>query len=159
MQRMHETMDKYDIDPSYIEVEVTESVMTEKLEDLKHCMIELAQMGFRIAIDDFGTGYSSLSVLYEIPANVVKIDKSFTDKVMVDNKGEFVSQMGKFIRAAKEEIVVEGIETKNSVSSWKAMGLNMGRGICLTGRSRQMNLKENIYKSVLLASVLLPGEQ
>ena len=87
LQRMHETMDKYDIDPSYIEVEVTESVMTEKLEDLKHCMIELAQMGFRIAIDDFGTGYSSLSVLYEIPANVVKIDKSFTDKVMVDNKG------------------------------------------------------------------------
>ena len=44
LQRMHETMDKYDIDPSYIEVEVTESVMTEKLEDLKHCMIELAQM-------------------------------------------------------------------------------------------------------------------
>ena len=44
MQRMHETMDKYDVDPSYIEVEVTESVMTEKLEDLKHCMIELAQM-------------------------------------------------------------------------------------------------------------------
>ena len=41
--------------------------MTEKLEDLKHCMIELAQMGFRIAIDDFGTGYSSLSVLYSNP--------------------------------------------------------------------------------------------
>ena len=141
LQRMHETMDKYDIDPSYIEVEVTESVMTEKLEDLKHCMIELAQMGFRIAIDDFGTGYSSLSVLYEIPANVVKIDKSFTDKVMVDNKGEFVSQMGKFIRAAKEEIVVEGIETEE-----QRQFLNMGRGICLTGRSRQMNLKENIYK-------------
>lgn len=117
LQRMHETMDKYDIDPSYIEVEVTESVMTEKLEDLKHCMIELAQMGFRIAIDDFGTGYSSLSVLYEIPANVVKIDKSFTDKVMVDNRGEFVSQMGKFIRAAKEEIVVEELRQKNSASS------------------------------------------
>ena len=128
LQRMHETMDKYDIDPSYIEVEVTESVMTEKLEDLKHCMIELAQMGFRIAIDDFGTGYSSLSVLYEIPANVVKIDKSFTDKVMVDNKGEFVSQMGKFIRAAKEEIVVEGIETEEQRQFLESHGFEYGQG-------------------------------
>ena len=128
LQRMHETMDKYDIDPSYIEVEVTESVMTEKLEDLKHCMIELAQMGFRIAIDDFGTGYSSLSVLYEIPANVVKIDKSFTDKVMVDNKGEFVSQMGKFIRAAKEEIVVEGIETEEQRQFLESHGFKYGQG-------------------------------
>ena len=128
LQRMHETMEKYDIDPSYIEVEVTESVMTEKLEDLKRCMIELAQMGFRIAIDDFGTGYSSLSVLYEIPANVVKIDKSFTDKVMVDNKGEFVSQMGKFIRAAKEEIVVEGIETEEQRQFLESHGFEYGQG-------------------------------
>ena len=128
LQRIHETMAKYDIDPSYIEVEVTESVMTEKLEDLKHCMIELAQMGFRIAIDDFGTGYSSLSVLYEIPANVVKIDKSFTDKVMVDNKGEFVSQMGKFIRAAKEEIVVEGIETEEQRQFLESHGFEYGQG-------------------------------
>lgn len=66
---------------------------------------------------------------------------------------------GKFIRAAKEEIVVEGIETEEQRQFLESHGLNMGRGICLTGRSRQMNLKENIYKSVLLASVLLPGEQ
>ena len=98
MQRMHETMDKYDIDPSYIEVEVTESVMTEKLEDLKHCMIELAQMGFRIAIDDFGTGYSSLS------------------------------QMGKFFRAAKEEIVVEGIETEEQRQFLESHGFEYGQG-------------------------------
>lgn len=128
LQRIHETMAKYDIDPSYIEVEVTESVMTEKLGDLKRCMIELAQMGFRIAIDDFGTGYSSLSVLYEIPANVVKIDKSFTDKVMVDNRGEFVSQMGKFIRAAKEEIVVEGIETEEQRQFLESHGFEYGQG-------------------------------
>ena len=45
-------------------------------------------------------------------ANVVKIDKSFTDKVMVDNKGEFVSQMENYPCSTKEEIVVEGIETE-----------------------------------------------
>lgn len=119
--------DGYDYSTLF-EVEVTESVMTEKLEDLTHCMIELTQMGFRIAIDDFGTGYSSLSVLYEIPANVVKIDKSFTDKVMVDNKGEFVSQMGKFIRAAKEEIVVEGIEMEEQRQFLESYGFEYGQG-------------------------------
>lgn len=68
------------------------------------------------------------TVLYEIPANVVKIDKSFTDKVMVDNKGEFVSQMGKFIRAAKEEIVVEGIETEEQRQFLESHGFKYGQG-------------------------------
>lgn len=113
LQRIKHTMSKYDVDPGYIEIEVTESVVIEKLDNLKKCLSELVDMGFRIAIDDFGTGYSSLSILYDIPANVVKIDKSFTDKVMVDRRGEFVSEMGRFIRAAKEEIVVEGIETED----------------------------------------------
>lgn len=62
------------------------------------------------------------------PANVVKIDKSFTDKVMVDNKGEFVSQMGKFIRAAKEEIVVEGIETEEQRQFLESHGFEYGQG-------------------------------
>ena len=46
------------------------------------------------------------------------------------------------------------LRRKNSVSSWKAMDLNMGRGICLTGRFRQMNLKENIYKLLCFWQVL-----
>ena len=91
-------------------------------------LAQLRDMGVRVAVDDFGTGYSSLSVLYEIPANVVKIDKSFTDKVMVDNKGEFVSQMGKFIRAAKEEIVVEGIETEEQRQFLESHGFEYGQG-------------------------------
>lgn len=68
--------DHYGIDPKYIEVEVTESVVVENVDELKRVLSELEKFGFRIAIDDFGTGYSSLGVLLEIPADVVKIDKS-----------------------------------------------------------------------------------
>ena len=89
--------DHYGIDPKYIEVEVTESVVVENVDELKRVLSELEKFGFRIAIDDFGTGYSSLGVLLEIPADVVKIDKSFTDRINLKEQRNFVSQMGNFI--------------------------------------------------------------
>ena len=128
LRRLDTVMKKYNIPPSLIEIEVTESVAAEDTENLKRCLKPLSDMGYRIAIDDFGTGYSSLNVLYEIPANVIKIDKSFTDKVMMEGRGEFVSQMGQLIRAAKEEIVVEGIETEEQRLFLKNCGFLYGQG-------------------------------
>lgn len=98
---MQNTLQRYGIDPCYIEIEVTESVIVEKLDSLKACLTRLGKLGYRIAIDDFGTGYSSLSVLLEIPANVVKIDKSFTDKIHQNGQSAFVYQMGQFIQSAR----------------------------------------------------------
>ena len=95
--------DHYGIDPKYIEVEVTESVVVENVDELKRVLSELEKFGFRIAIDDFGTGYSSLGVLLEIPADVVKIDKSFTDRINLKEQRNFVSQMGNFIHSAKKK--------------------------------------------------------
>lgn len=128
LQRIKNILKKYKIHPSYVEIEVTESVVVEDMDNLKRCLGELADIGFRIAIDDFGTGYSSLSVLYEIPANVIKIDKSFTDKVALEGRGEFVSKMGQLIRSAKEEIVVEGIETEEQRRFLENCGFKYGQG-------------------------------
>ena len=108
IERLQNTLQRYGIDPCYIEIEVTESVIVEKLDSLKACLTRLGKLGYRIAIDDFGTGYSSLSVLLEIPANVVKIDKSFTDKIHQNGQSAFVYQMGQFIQSAKEEVIFEG---------------------------------------------------
>ena len=69
-------------------------------------MEELQKIGFRIAIDDFGTGYSSLNVLLEIPADVIKMDKSFTDKLQIEKQRRFVAKMGMLIKAARQEIIV-----------------------------------------------------
>ena len=67
IERLQNTLQRYGIDPCYIETEVTESVIVEKLDSLKACLTRLGELGYRIAIDDFGNGYSSLSVLLEIP--------------------------------------------------------------------------------------------
>lgn len=128
VERLKRTMQRYEIEPQYIEIEVTESVIVEKLTSLKECLACLEEMGYRIAIDDFGTGYSSLSVLMEIPADVVKIDKSFTDRIDLSGQQEFVSHMGQFIRAAKEEVIFEGIESDKQRQFLIECGFSYGQG-------------------------------
>lgn len=137
--RLKRMADHYGIDPKYIEVEVTESVVVENVDELKTVLSELERFGFRIAIDDFGTGYSSLGVLLEIPADVVKIDKSFTDRINLKEQRNFVSQMGSFIHSAKEEVIFEGIETEEQLQFLRGCGFLYGQGYLF---DRPIPLKE-----------------
>lgn len=128
IERLQSTMERYEIEPEYIEIEITEGVIVENLQGLKQCLMKLEELGYRIAIDDFGTGYSSLSVLLEIPANVIKIDKSFTDKINLSEQRKFVSYMGQFIHSAKEEVIFEGIETEEQLKFLSDCGFKYGQG-------------------------------
>jgi diguanylate cyclase (GGDEF)-like protein len=128
LERLGQILERYQVNPHHIEIEVTESVIVENYESMKACLEELKRRGFRIAIDDFGTGYSSLSVLLEIPAHVIKIDKSFTDRIDLAEQRQFVSQMGQFIQSAKEEVIFEGIETKEQEDFLRSCGFRYGQG-------------------------------
>ena len=128
IERLQQTMERYGIKPQYIEIEVTESVIVENLSELKGCLCELEKLGYRIAIDDFGTGYSSLSVLLEIPADVIKIDKTFTDRIDFKEQQNFVSHMGQFIKSAKEEVIFEGIEKQEQRNFLLDCGFRYGQG-------------------------------
>lgn len=128
IDRIKTIMDRYPVPAEFIEIEVTENVVVENIESLRHCMNQLAEIGFRIAIDDFGTGYSSLNVLLEIPANVIKMDKTFTRKLDQKRQRQFVSRMGLLIKAAKEEVIFEGIETDEQEKFLKSSGFKYGQG-------------------------------
>ncbi len=119
-------------------------MIVEKLDSLKACLTRLGKLGYRIAIDDFGTGYSSLSVLLEIPANVVKIDKSFTDKIHQNGQSAFVYQMGQFIQSAKEEVILR--ESRRAAADvLMECGFNFTvRAIILTARCPWRSLKKSI---------------
>jgi diguanylate cyclase (GGDEF)-like protein len=112
LSRVEHILAKYQVDPGCVEIEVTESVMVQSVDVLRHCMDRLHEMGFRVAIDDFGTGYSSLSVLGDIPADVIKIDKSFLDNHMSDQKLSLLYEIGRMVRIMKKDIIVEGVETE-----------------------------------------------
>jgi EAL domain-containing protein (putative c-di-GMP-specific phosphodiesterase class I) len=112
LNRIEDILAKYDVDPGSVEIEVTESVMVQSVEALRQCMDRLHEMGFRVAIDDFGTGYSSLSVLGDIPADVIKIDKSFLDNHMSNQKLSLLYEIGRMVRLMKKDIIIEGVENE-----------------------------------------------
>ena len=80
------TLGKHQLPSGYFGLEVTESVLIERFEQVVRSLKALKEEGIVIALDDFGTGYSSLSYLQELPLDVVKIDKSFLDDMAVSRK-------------------------------------------------------------------------
>lgn len=118
----------YGIDPSHIEIEITESLFTTGYEQVSVEMKKLRSKGFRVAIDDFGTGYSSLSMLMDIPVDEVKIDKSFLNRGTSWEGKTFIENMGRLIHSAQENVIVEGIETKEQCDFLKKCGFEYGQG-------------------------------
>lgn len=100
------------INPRRFVLEVTESVMIDGFVEVSHKLDLLRDSGFRVALDDFGTGYSSLNYLRALPINVVKIDKSFVDSLLTDDRSHPLTRH--IIGLCHElglTVLAEGIET------------------------------------------------
>ena len=81
LEDIADLLKKYNINPKYVEIEITEGIMIENMNDAISKMKLLKDMGFKISLDDFGTGYSSLSYLQMLPLDTLKIDKSFINDI------------------------------------------------------------------------------
>lgn len=128
LNRIEHIVSKYSIQPSLVEIEVTEGVLVSNVEVLKKCINRLHEMGFRIAIDDFGTGYSSLSMLADVPADVIKIDKSFINVDLTEQKLKFLCEIGRMVKILGKDIIIEGIETQEQERRLKEGGFECGQG-------------------------------
>ena len=128
MNRITTITNKYIIEPKYIEIEITEGVIAKNHEGLLRCLNLLREKGFRVSIDDFGTGYSSLFVLTEIPADVVKFDKSFMDKEINQRNVAMIKAMGEMVSVAEKDIIFEGIETEEQCQTLVECGFKYGQG-------------------------------
>jgi diguanylate cyclase (GGDEF)-like protein/PAS domain S-box-containing protein len=107
------SVNKYQIDPTMIELEITESIAMKNPEMAINTLNELRAMGFEIAIDDFGTGYSSLAYLQMLPIQTLKLDKSFVENLQDDNDSAKICKAS--ISLSHDlglQFVAEGIETK-----------------------------------------------
>lgn len=127
-QRIMKLTEEYQIEPGCIEIEITESLFVSGIELVKMEVQQLRKAGFRVAIDDFGTGYSSLGMLLDIPADIVKIDRSFLNRENRQNEKEFIRNMGRLIRSVKGEIIFEGIETEEQREFLVNCGFRFGQG-------------------------------
>ena len=112
-----------------LELEITESIMIESADKALKCISELCEMGINIAIDDFGTGYSSLSYLNKFPANLLKIDKSFIDKMNdSDSSKQYVAAIISIGHIMGFKVISEGVEKDTQFQTLKDIGCDLIQG-------------------------------
>lgn len=102
---------QYGINTNKIDLEITESATIEAGIDIIEIMNKMKRLGFMISIDDFGTGYSSLSALQDMPADILKIDKSFVDRIGKNEKN-IIDYILTIAKELKLTTIAEGVETK-----------------------------------------------
>ncbi|MFQ3171413.1 MAG: diguanylate cyclase (GGDEF)-like protein [Oleispira sp.] len=118
-----------ELDPSFLELEITESLFIDNTEHISEQVYEIASKGISIAIDDFGTGYSNLNYLTKFNASTLKIDMSFiTDMVQVEQKQHIVNAVIKMSKEMGLENVAEGIEDFETVEKLKQFKCQYGQG-------------------------------
>lgn len=106
-------MDKYDISPSEIELEITESILIDDFTEITEKLVLLRDIGVKISLDDFGAGYSSLSYLKGLPIDTLKIDKSFIDTVITDENTRIITESIIYmVKKLGFETIAEGVETE-----------------------------------------------
>lgn len=104
-------LEEYQIEPSEIELEITESVLIEDFGEVINKMRMLRDYGVRVSLDDFGTGFSSLSYLKGLPIDTLKIDKSFIDTVITDDSTRIITEsIVSMVKKLGFETVAEGVE-------------------------------------------------
>ncbi|NRA54087.1 MAG: EAL domain-containing protein [Gammaproteobacteria bacterium] len=104
------------IDPRYIELELTESIVMENPEKTTLMLDVIKNLGVSLSIDDFGTGYSSLCYLRKLPVDVLKVDQSFVRELDQDNSAAIARAIVSMAHSLKLKVVAEGVETAEQLS-------------------------------------------
>lgn len=145
--RMKNLVNRYNIQPEMVELELTEGIFLNDKAPLIEALGKLKEIGFQLSIDDFGTGYSSLNLLRHLKMDVLKLDKEFFDQDQISKKESIV--LANVIRMSKElgmVILSEGVETKEQADYLASIGCDLAQGYYF---AKPMPMKdfEEIYMS------------
>ncbi|ODT29966.1 MAG: diguanylate phosphodiesterase [Kaistia sp. SCN 65-12] len=136
---VRETMAETGIEPSRLELEITETAMMQDRDRAALILKELSDMGISVAVDDFGTGYSNLSYLIDFSFGKLKIDRSFISRMDTDaGSGAVVSTIVGLSRALGVSIIAEGVETERQATLLRAAGCEVVQGF-LYGQPAPLN--------------------
>ncbi len=126
--RISSLVERYKIEPKYIELEVTETIFIENYDIVKAKMDELIKLGFRFSQDDFGDGYSSLSYLAKLDLSTLKISKSFLTNLSDTNNVIMVESIVNLSKELDIEIIVEGVEDLETLEFFKSHNCRLIQG-------------------------------
>ncbi|MDE7199630.1 MAG: EAL domain-containing protein, partial [Lachnospiraceae bacterium] len=122
-------MEKYQIDPRYINLEITESASMAAKKTLLENMRRLMEYGVHFSLDDFGTGQSNLNYIVDMPVSIVKFDREMSQAFFRDEKAKYVMNAAmQMIHGMKLKIVSEGIETKDQYLAMEELDIDYIQG-------------------------------
>ncbi|OCQ20302.1 diguanylate phosphodiesterase [Pseudoalteromonas luteoviolacea] len=127
-EQVKETIVSHNVEPSKIELEVTESVVMDEITTVIETLGELKSFGVEVAIDDFGTGFSSLSYLQQLPLARLKIDRAFVKGIPETDSGaiaELVISLGRHLGL---KTIAEGVETQAQAQLLRDLGCDEVQG-------------------------------
>jgi diguanylate cyclase (GGDEF)-like protein/PAS domain S-box-containing protein len=146
--RVADTLKRYRLEPSWLELEITESTLMHDIERVIGIMERINQLGVALSLDDFGTGYSSLSYLKRFPIHTLKIDRSFTTGI--PNDASDCAIAGTIIsigRQLRHRVIAEGVETLEQLEFLRKAGCDEVQGYLyakpLPAYDFELSLREN----------------
>ena len=140
------TIKKYDLDPSSLELEITENIVIENTDKVAVILSEISDLGVKLSLDDFGTGYSSFNHLKLFPINSLKIDRSFmgVDKLLESDK-HLLSAIVKFGHALDLKVIAEGVETEEQVQFCQSLNCDLLQGFFFDRALKSNDFEEKYF--------------
>ena len=143
VKTVKDVIDATGLDPSYLELEVTESMVMHNIQDVVVILNSLNEMGIQLSLDDFGTGFSSLAYLKRFPIDRLKIDQSFIFNCDSDPGDAIISQtIIALAHGLKIKVIAEGIEKPEHFAFLKENGCDEGEGYFISRPLAFKDLRE-----------------
>ena len=140
-------MKHYKVDPSYIEIELTETETARQYENIKDLFTSIRAAGISTSLDDFGAGYSLLNAIIDIPFDVIKLDRIFIEKCQKNERGIcFLEQLVHTLKKLDVFIVCEGVETDEQMEILKKTECDAIQGNWFSRPVPQQEFEKLLYK-------------
>lgn len=153
-ERLLATLDAHRVPPTCIEVEVTEHAFVERgREYVGRALDVLKSAGVTISLDDFGTGHSSLSHIRDFPVDLIKIDKSYTERIGADQEiTDLVGGLIHLVQSLGLQVVAEGVETVHQLNLLRSMRCHLVQGFLLGKPVESSRVSELLSKGCAIRS-------
>jgi diguanylate cyclase (GGDEF)-like protein len=149
LQAVRTALLDFDLEPQYLEIELTETTVMDNAESSVQILEELSRMGVVVSIDDFGTGYSSMSYLRRFPIDKLKIDRSFISDLTTNSADSSIVQaIISLAHSLRLKVVAEGVETAEQLERLREMGCDQYQGFFRSAAVPAAEIEESIRSSI-----------
>ncbi len=141
------TLEEYHVEPSLLELEITENIFAEKRHETINILNRLKSLGVIISLDDFGTGYSSLNYLTFMPIDKVKLDKSLKDKFIELESIKIMDSLIALVHGLNLKVVTEGVEKIEEFKRMKRAGSDFLQGYLFSKPLAKADVEKIFYRN------------